>query len=142
MIPWVVAVGIGLSLNNSLAVFDGLFSHDATFIRTAKFGAQGRADRRPATGYQTPSTKMAWGELLLAAYFGFGCVTALTHQLFLSLPSVALFAVGFGYVGGLSLWQGSRAQGWWLAQALSPEAVLAQRPQLQAELQGQPSAGG
>src|ERR1700712_1356384 len=37
-LPLMMALGIGLSVNNSHAVLEGLFSRDAEFVRTAKHG--------------------------------------------------------------------------------------------------------
>jgi cellulose synthase/poly-beta-1,6-N-acetylglucosamine synthase-like glycosyltransferase len=105
MIPWVLAVGVGLLLNNSRAVLDGLFGRDAEFIRTTKFGVQGRSDQWQDKSYRAPLNWSVWVELLLAIYFGFGCWVALQQGLYSALPSVGLFFVGFAYVGGLSLWQ-------------------------------------
>jgi cellulose synthase/poly-beta-1,6-N-acetylglucosamine synthase-like glycosyltransferase len=104
-IPWVLAVGVGLLLNNSRAVLDGLFGREAVFIRTTKFGVQGRGEQWQDKDYRSPLSRSVWVELLLAAYFGYGCWVALQHGLYSALPSVGLFFVGFGYVGGLSLWQ-------------------------------------
>jgi len=121
-IPWVLAVGIGLLLNNSRAVLDGLFGHEAVFIRTTKFGVQGRGEHWQHKSYRSPLTWSVWVELLLALYFGFGFLVALHQKLYLALPSVALFSIGFGYVGWLSIWQSAPAPAWVLES--SPEAAL------------------
>ncbi len=112
-IPWVMAVGGGLLLNNSRAVLDGLFGHEMVFIRTTKFGVQSRRDAWQQKSYRAPITWSMWAELALAAYFAFGCLTAYAHGLYFALPSVGLFCVGFAYVGCLSLWQRMPAPLWW-----------------------------
>ena len=105
-IPWAALVGIGLSVNNTLAVLDGLLGRDLTFIRTAKFGIQSNDEPWTQKRYRTRPAPAVWGELALAVYFGFGCAAALKHDLLLALPSVALFCASFAYVSGVSLWQG------------------------------------
>lgn len=122
-IPWAALVGIGLSVNNTLAVLDGLVGRDLTFIRTTKFGIQSKGDPWTQKRYRTRPAPAVWGELALAVYFGFGCAVALKHDLLLALPSVAVFCASFAYVSGLSLWQG----GWmpalrWL-QPAEPRAL-------------------
>jgi hypothetical protein len=104
LIPWVVAIGVGLSVNNALAVLDGLCGRDATFIRTPKFGIQSTADCWQQKAYRASWTPTMWVELALAAYFAVGCVVAWQQRLLLALPSLALICAGFAYVGGLSLW--------------------------------------
>jgi hypothetical protein len=42
----------------------------------------------------------------MAAYFAVAMVVALDHGHYLSMPFLALFLWGFGYVGWVSLWQG------------------------------------
>jgi hypothetical protein len=42
----------------------------------------------------------------MAAYFAVAMVVALDHGHYLSMPFLALFLCGFGYVGWVSLWQG------------------------------------
>ena len=122
-IPWAVMVGIGLSVNNALAVLDGLAGRDLTFVRTTKFGIQSKGQRWTQKRYRARLAPTVWGELALAVYFGFGCLVALKYDLWLALPSVALFCASFAYVSGLSLWQG----GWlsalrWL-QPAEPRAL-------------------
>ena len=48
-------------------------------------------------------------ELAMAAYFVIAIGVAIDHGHYLSLPFLGLFLCGFGYVGWVSLWQGSVA---------------------------------
>ena len=105
LVLWVIAVGIGMSVNNTVAVLDALGGGDSEFIRTTKFGIHSKADRWAHKRYRAPQTTTAWLELALAAYFAFGFLVALNHGVYLALPSLALFCAGFGYVGWLSLSQ-------------------------------------
>jgi len=105
LIAWVVAVGAGLLVNNTRAVLDGLLGRDLVFIRTTKFGIQAKADRWRHKRYRAPRTHLAWVELGLAGYFVLCCLVAFERRLVLALPTAALFALGFAYVGGLSVLQ-------------------------------------
>ena len=116
LIPWVVAVGIGMSVNNTLAVLDALVGGNSEFIRTTKFGIQSTTDRWARKRYRAPQTSTAWLELALAAYFAFGALVALKQRVYLALPSLVLFCAGFGYVGWLSLSQRVPFQTWRLLQ--------------------------
>jgi len=105
MIPWVVAVGVGLSVNNAWAVLNGLLGRPSVFLRTPKFGIQAKTDRWHHKHYQAARTSTTWIELALALYFGTGCVMAWSQQALLALPCLVVFCVGFAYVGWLSWWQ-------------------------------------
>ena len=98
-LPLLMALGIGLAVNQSCAVAEGLFGGDVTFVRTpkaggARFGLQGY---RPVAGW-TP-----WLELVLFAYLLGSAVVLGMNGHVLSLPFVGLFCFGFGYVGLTSL---------------------------------------
>jgi len=105
LIPWVVSVGVGLLANNTWAVLDGLLGRNSVFIRTTKFGIQTKADRWRHKRYRAPQTHLSWIELGLAGYFVVCCVVALERRLLPALPTAMLFALGFAYVGGLSVLQ-------------------------------------
>ena len=104
LLPGILAVGMGLLVNNARAVLDGLWGGGSSeFIRTVKVGTQAPAIRR--RGYRASGTSTEWLELLLAVYFAFGCWEAVVHRQFVSLAYAVLFCQGFTYVGWLSLWQ-------------------------------------
>ena len=46
----------------------------------------------------------------MAGYFVVAMVVAFDNGHYLSMPFLALFLAGFGYVGGASLWQGGIGQ--------------------------------
>ena len=46
----------------------------------------------------------------MAGYFVVAMLVAFENGHYLSMPFLALFLAGFGYVGGASLWQGSIGQ--------------------------------
>lgn len=112
LVPWVIAVGIGMSVTNTRAVVDGLFNRQGEFVRTTKFGVQSKTDRWVRKRYRAPRASTAWAELALAVYFAGSGVIALERGLYLALPSLALFAAGFGYVGWLSLSQRTTVHAW------------------------------
>ena len=50
LLPPLIALGIGLSLNNARAVLEAIFNHSTAFVRTPKYGiaGEGPRDRRHA----------------------------------------------------------------------------------------------
>jgi hypothetical protein len=103
-IPAAMAVGIGLSLTNGLAVLEGLCARRAEFVRTPKYdiGAAGKAEGWLGRAYAGPRSGMALAEAAFAAYFALGAVLAAARGWYGALPFLLLFAGGFGYVAGLT----------------------------------------
>lgn len=105
-IPLAIALGIGLSVSQTRAVGLGLFRRGGEFRRTPKKG-----DRK-ASSYQPSLTLPAGLELGLAVWQLFALGLALQRGLWTALPLYALFAVSFGWVGGLSLRRSGAARAW------------------------------
>ena len=91
-----IALGIGMSVSQTRAVAEGLRGDRGEFVRTPKRGSEERSYRPRRTG----TTGI---ELLLAVWFAVGGVAAVRVGNWGSLPFLALFLWGFGWVGGLSL---------------------------------------
>jgi cellulose synthase/poly-beta-1,6-N-acetylglucosamine synthase-like glycosyltransferase len=96
-IPAVMALGIGMSVNQTGALASGLFSRDVTFIRTPKAGDAGQA------AYTLPGGWTPWVELTIAAYYAASIIWTAQHGHWASLPFMCLFFLGFAYVGIHSL---------------------------------------
>ncbi|MDX1977923.1 MAG: glycosyltransferase [Pseudanabaenaceae cyanobacterium bins.68] len=94
----------GLSFSNTRAVLAGLFDRRVTFWRTPKYGGSDRSYRLPLDLY-------AWVEVALAFYSGLAFYLCLEVGLYLSAVFVLLYVLGYGYVGGLTLWQSWRQRG-------------------------------
>ena len=101
-VPLVMALGIGMAVNQSRAVVEGLFGTDVTFVRTPKAGdVDGQGRERPS--YLAEVGWTPWVELGLAVYFAVFVGIVLANGWFASLPFLLLFGFGFGYVGVGSL---------------------------------------
>jgi cellulose synthase/poly-beta-1,6-N-acetylglucosamine synthase-like glycosyltransferase len=101
-VPLVMSLGIGMAVNQSRAVVEGLFGRDVTFVRTPKAGDVDGA------GLHLPSylAEVGWTpfvELALALYFAVSVGIVLQNGWYASLPFLLLFGFGFGYVGLSSL---------------------------------------
>jgi cellulose synthase/poly-beta-1,6-N-acetylglucosamine synthase-like glycosyltransferase len=101
--PAVMSVAIGLSINNTRAILEGIVGRQTPFLRTPKYDIRGR-DGTPRG--KTYSSRASWTvvlELALAAYF-VGILAVVIQQGFLgAVPFVLLFLFGYAYVGLLSL---------------------------------------
>ncbi len=104
-IPAVLGIGIGISLNNSIAVVEGLFGRQSEFTRTPKYRIEGAGDDWKTKIYKGKSSWAPYAELALALYFTFVNLYALTYGLVGTLPFILIFQWGFLYTSGMSLAQ-------------------------------------
>jgi cellulose synthase/poly-beta-1,6-N-acetylglucosamine synthase-like glycosyltransferase len=105
-LPLVMSIGIGLSVNQTRAVLEALFGRETEFVRTPKHGIRGRLGTWSSKKYRAARTVTPFIELAMAGYFVIATLVAVDHGHYLSIPFLALFLFGFGYVGTVSLWQG------------------------------------
>jgi cellulose synthase/poly-beta-1,6-N-acetylglucosamine synthase-like glycosyltransferase len=101
--PFVLALGIGLSISNGRAVLEAVFNHESPFARTPKYGFALAERLRKKNRYASFGNAFPIVELLFAIYFSYFVVTALRNREFLSLPFLMLFQMGFAYVALTSL---------------------------------------
>jgi cellulose synthase/poly-beta-1,6-N-acetylglucosamine synthase-like glycosyltransferase len=104
-IPAVLGIGMGISINNAIAVIEGLFGKPSEFTRTPKYRIEGAGDVWKTKIYKGKSSWVPYAELGLACYFTFVNLYALTYGLVGTLPFIALFQWGFLYTSGMSLAQ-------------------------------------
>jgi len=104
-IPAVLGIGMGISINNAIAVLEALFGKQSEFMRTPKYRIEGACDDWKTKIYKGKANWIPYAELALACYFTFVNLYALTYGLFGTLPFIALFQWGFLYTSGMSLAQ-------------------------------------
>ncbi|HEY8432032.1 MAG TPA: glycosyltransferase [Sandaracinaceae bacterium] len=104
-LPLMMALGIGLSLNNARAVLEGLFGGPSEFVRTPKHGVTRNSESWTKKKYKAGKSFYALLELAFGLYFVGTIALAVWIGAWASIPFLFLFMVGFLYVGGLSLYQ-------------------------------------
>jgi cellulose synthase/poly-beta-1,6-N-acetylglucosamine synthase-like glycosyltransferase len=105
-IPAVLGIGIGISLNNAVAVVDGLFGRPSEFKRTPKYRIEGAGDEWQLKRYKGATGWIPYVELALGLYFSIVALYAIAYGLYGALPFIGLFQLGFLYTAGMSLVQG------------------------------------
>lgn len=103
--PFLISIGIGLSVNNTKAVLEALFDRKSEFNRTPKYRIEGDADEWVTKRYRQSLTAQPLIELGLGFYFTATVFYALANGIYGTLPFLVLFQVGFLYVGLLSIVQ-------------------------------------
>jgi len=120
-VPLVMALGIGLAVNQARAVVEALMGYETGFTRTPKHGVRGAGESVARKRYKAAVTFQPIVELALAAYMTYGVVYLVERQVYYSLPFLVLFQVGFGYVGLASLYEGVRGHVVRFRRALLPQ---------------------
>lgn len=93
----------GLSVNNTVAVFDAIFGRKNEFLRTPKFGIVNKSDDWKNKEYILPFTKTTLLEMFFAIY---GCMAVLISIFTgnsLYAPMIAIPTIGFVYMACLSI---------------------------------------
>ncbi|HLA78114.1 MAG TPA: cellulose synthase family protein [Vicinamibacteria bacterium] len=104
-LPMVLAVGIGLSVNNAKAVLEALFGMESEFTRTPKYRVEGAQDEWKQKRYRGALSFVPFLELLLGVYFSFMAYYAAVNEIYGTLPFIFLFQAGYLYAAAMSLFQ-------------------------------------
>jgi hypothetical protein len=104
-LPLLMAVGIGLSVNNTRAVLEALLGKQSEFVRTPKHGVERNGDDWVGKKYHQLTIWQPMFELALGLYFTGTVLYAFANGIYGTLPFLVLFQVGFLYMGGMSLLQ-------------------------------------
>src|SRR5215217_6675453 len=104
-LPFLMSIGIGLTVNNTKAVFEALFNKQTEFARTPKYRIEGRADEWIGKKYRQSVLVQPMIELALGLYFTATVFYALANGIYGTLPFLVLFQIGFLYTGLLSIFQ-------------------------------------
>jgi cellulose synthase/poly-beta-1,6-N-acetylglucosamine synthase-like glycosyltransferase len=121
-LPLVMALGIGMSVNQARAVVEALMGYETAFTRTPKHGVKGAGDSVAKKRYKAALTFQPLVELALAAYMTYGVVYLIQREVYYSLPFLVLFQAGFLYVGLSSVYEGVRGTVVRWSRALLPAA--------------------
>jgi cellulose synthase/poly-beta-1,6-N-acetylglucosamine synthase-like glycosyltransferase len=105
LLPLLLALGIGLAINNARAVLEALFNHSSEFTRTPKYGIVRKNQSWRSTRYSALKTALPLIELGFAAYFTTVLCEAMLLGQWGSVPFLLLFQGGFTYVGLASIAQ-------------------------------------
>ena len=105
-IPFLMALGIGMTITNTRAVLEALFGHQSAFARTPKYRVESKRDKIRTTTYRRRLGWVPWVELLIGCYFALTVYYAVDNENYLTVPFLFLFVIGYWYTGLMSLLQG------------------------------------
>jgi len=102
-LPLMLAVGIGLCINQTRAVLEALVGKETEFVRTPKHGVSSRNENWIAKRNRAMKNLVPYFETTMGLYFAATVAVACIHGHFISAPFLCLFPIGFLYVGSLSV---------------------------------------
>ena len=106
-LPFLMALGIGLTVTNTRAVLEALFGIQSAFKRTPKYRVEKRGEKsQAAVKYRKRLGLVPWIELLIGSYFALTVWYAIVNENYFTIPFLLLFVLGYWYTGLLSLLQG------------------------------------
>ena len=101
-LPYLLIYSIGMSVNNSVAVFDGVIGKKNEFLRTPKYGIIKNDDDWRDKAYNLPFTKTTLLEMFFAVYGILGIFIAIFSNNPIFAPIIGLQTVGFFYISLMS----------------------------------------
>jgi cellulose synthase/poly-beta-1,6-N-acetylglucosamine synthase-like glycosyltransferase len=104
-LPFLMSIGIGLTVNNTRAVIEALVNNQSEFARTPKYRIEGSEDEWIGKKYRQNFIVQPMIELALGLYFTATVFYALANGIYGTLPFLVLFQIGFLYTGLLSIVQ-------------------------------------
>jgi cellulose synthase/poly-beta-1,6-N-acetylglucosamine synthase-like glycosyltransferase len=110
-LPFLMALGVGLTITNTKAVLEALVGHKSAFARTPKYRVQAKGEKSQAKVYRKRLGIIPWIELAIGCYFAGTVWYAVTTENYFTVPFLLLFVLGYWYTGLLSLLQGRFERG-------------------------------
>jgi cellulose synthase/poly-beta-1,6-N-acetylglucosamine synthase-like glycosyltransferase len=101
--PFLMSLGIGMSLTNVRGVIEGLVNRPAEFTRTPKYRIEGIAGEWRTKKYRATSHFSLTAEILLAGYFLAAIGFAVAEKYWVGVPFLLMFFNGFAYTAAFSL---------------------------------------
>jgi cellulose synthase/poly-beta-1,6-N-acetylglucosamine synthase-like glycosyltransferase len=102
-LPFLMCLGIGISVNNTKAILEALLGLKSGFIRTPKYGIHKRGERWQDKVYSIPFSPLSIIELCFGIYSSISLVLFLFFSHYFVSPFMLIYTAGFFYVFSLSV---------------------------------------
>ncbi|MBK7632129.1 MAG: glycosyltransferase [Ignavibacteriales bacterium] len=104
LFPLFMAGSMGLAVNNSRAVFEGLMNRKSEFVRTPKFKQETGKDTFVGNKYLNKKLGLSvFVEAVLAVYCFIGVLSSIYFMELASIPFQVLFTMGFSFIAYTSI---------------------------------------
>jgi cellulose synthase/poly-beta-1,6-N-acetylglucosamine synthase-like glycosyltransferase len=105
-LPFLMSLGVGLTITNTKAVLEALFGIKSAFARTPKYNVAKKGEKSQAKKYRKRLGIIPWIELAIGCYFAATVWYAVSTENYFTVPFLLLFVLGYWYTGFMSLFQG------------------------------------
>jgi cellulose synthase/poly-beta-1,6-N-acetylglucosamine synthase-like glycosyltransferase len=106
-LPFLMALGVGLTVTNTKAVMEALLGIKSAFARTPKYRVAKKGEKSVAgKKYRKRLVLAPWIELFIGTYFLGAIIYCFSNHNYFTAPFLILFVVGYWYTGLTSLLQG------------------------------------
>ena len=102
-LPVLLAIGIGMSINNGKAVLEAILGKESDFVRTPKYGIEKKDKAFSQSKYRALKSVAPLFEILFFLYFSYLVIHAAANSNWFVLPFLVLFQLGFFIVAYGSL---------------------------------------
>ena len=85
-LPFLMALGIGLTVTNTKAVMEALFGIKSAFVRTPKYRVAKKGEKSQAAKYRKRLVLAPWIELLFGAYFFLAILYTFSNHNYFTAP--------------------------------------------------------
>ena len=103
ILPALLVYNAGMSVNNSVAVFDAILGKKNEFLRTPKYGIVTKGDDWRNKAYNLPFTQTTLLEIFFGVYGIMGMFISIFSNNPVFVPIIGLQTVGFFYIAYMSL---------------------------------------
>ncbi|MFB5638381.1 MAG: glycosyltransferase, partial [Nitrosarchaeum sp.] len=103
ILPALLVYNAGMSVNNTVAVFDAIFGKKNEFLRTPKYGIINKKDNWRDKSYNLPFTKTTLLEIFFGVYGLMGILISIFSNNPIFAPIIGLQTIGFFYISYMSL---------------------------------------
>ncbi len=103
VLPSLLVYNAGISVNNTVAVFDAVFGRSNEFLRTPKYGIINNDNDWKNKAYNLPFTKTTLLEIFFGIYGLLGILISIFSNNPIFVPIIGIQTVGFFYISYLSL---------------------------------------
>ena len=103
ILPSLIIYNAGMSVNNTVAVFDAVLGKKNEFLRTPKYGIVNKQDDWRDKAYNLPFTKTTLLEIFFGLYGLMGILISIYSNNSFFAPIIALQTIGFFFIAYMSI---------------------------------------
>ena len=103
LLPALLVYNAGMSVNNTVAVFDAIFGKKNEFLRTPKYGIIKKEDALKGKAYNLPFTQTTLLEIFFGVYGTLAIFISIFSNNPVFVPIIAIQTLGFFYIAYMSL---------------------------------------